>query len=261
VESLTGGGEIDTAAEPTRTRSALPELDLYRIGGIAGIAGGILGVVANALHPRQSPSDLGDTESFLDMAAGYSLWRLDHLAVIFALALGVVAFVALARSITDLPAAAWARVALALGLVTGGVAAVSFAFDGFVLGGIAEDWASASGSARAQLLERARTLEYVDLGLLSVAVVGVFGVTQTLFGLALYQSVSYPNWIGATALFAGVVGLISGSWMWFSGGLDAGNFLVLFTTSSVLLTVWLLAGSVLLLRRARGAPDVATLKP
>lgn len=251
---------MDTAVDPTQTRPTIPELDLYRIGGIAGIAAGILAVVANALHPRLAPSDLGETEEFLDMVADYSLWRLDHLAIIVTLALAVVAAVAIARSITDLPAAAWARVALASALVTGAVAAVSFAIDGFVLAGVAEDWADASGARRALMVERAETLEYVDGALFSVAIVGLFGVTQILYGLALRQSRVYPNWFGVTALVAGAVGLVSGAWVWLSGELGTGNFLVLFTITSVLFAVWVLASSLHLLRISRGPGDLEALR-
>lgn len=252
---------MDTAADTARTGAALPELDLYRIGGIAGIAAGVLAIVANALHPRPAPSDLGDTEELLDMVAGYSLWRLDHLAIIVTLALAIVAFVGVSRSITDLPAAAWARVALASALVMGAVGAVSFAIDGFVLAGVADDWASASGSGQALSLERAETLGYVDTALFSVTIVGLFGVTQLLYGIAVWQSSAYPRWIGATAVAGGVAGLIAGVWMWLSGDVGVGNFFVFFTITSVLLAVALLAASVYLLRKSRGAPDLATLQP
>jgi hypothetical protein len=251
---------MDTAVDTAGAPPAIPELDLFRIGGMAGIAGGILAIVANALHPRLSSGDLDDTEEFLEMVADYSLWRLDHLAIIVSLALGIVAAVALARSITDLPAAAWAELALPVTLVTGGVAAAAFAIDGFVMAGVAEDWADATGAGRAVMLERAETLEYVDIALFSVTIIGLFGVAQLLFGLAFWQSAYYPNWIGSTALVAGVVGLASGAWMWMSGEIGVGNFLILFSITSVLFAVWLLAGSVLLLRRSR-APDLATLQP
>jgi hypothetical protein len=241
------------AADPIRTHSTTGDRDLYRIGGIAGISGGILGVVANALHPRPGTSDLSRTEEILDMAAGYSLWRLDHLLILVALMLGVVAVVALARSVAETPAAGWARVAFAATLVTGAAAALAFSVDGFVLGGVAEDWAAARGVGRALMLERAETLQYVDRAFFSVATIGLFGVTQLLFGLVLWRSGTYPPWIGTAALAGGVAGLISGVWMWLSGELGLGNFLVLFSITSVLFAVWVFGASLLLLQRSREA--------
>jgi hypothetical protein len=249
-----------TTVETPRATSTIPELDLYRIGGISGIAAGSLAVIANALHPRMAPSDLGNTEKLLEMVSGYSLWRIDHLAIVFVVALALIAAVGLTRSITDLPAASWARVALASTVVTSAVAAVSFSMDGFVLAEVAQDWAQASGAEQAAILERARTVQYFDGALFAVTIIGAFGVTQLLTGLALWQSSLYPKWIGATALFSGVVGLVSGSWMWMSGEIGVGNFLVLFTITSVLFAVWLLAASFRLLRRSQGAPDLTTLQ-
>lgn len=246
---------LDTAPSPSR----LPELDLYRIGGVAGIVAGVLAIVANALHPRLGPGDLGDNEAFLEMVAGSSLWRIDHLAIIVTVLVGLLAFVGLSRSITDFPAASWARVGLASALATGAVAAVSFSIDGMVMAGVADDWANATGEGRAAVLERMATIEYFDIALFALAIIGLFGATQVLYGLALWQSELYPNWVGAVALVAGIVGFLSGAWMWLSGEIGVGNFLILFTLTSGLFAVWLLGASLRLLRLAQATPDTATL--
>ena len=218
------------------------------------MATAVLAIVANALHPRLGPGDLGDDEAFLEMVAGSAIWRIDHLAIIVSVLLGLVAFVALARSITDLPAASWARVALGSALATGAVAAVSFSIDGFVLAGVAEDWTNATGDGRAAILERMAIIDYIDVALFALATMGLFGATQLLFGIAAWQSALYPNWIGGTAIVAGVTGFLSGAWMWLSGGLGVGNFLILFTITSALLAVWLLGASLRLLRLGQVQP-------
>src|SRR5688500_12476322 len=112
---------------------------LYRIGGLAGLTSGILGIVANALHPRPVPANLGNNEKFLELVSGYELWRIDHLVIVFAVILGLAAFVALARSLSFTPAAAWARIALAASIATGAVAVVSFSIDGSVLAAAADE--------------------------------------------------------------------------------------------------------------------------
>jgi hypothetical protein len=164
-----------------------------------------------------------------------------------------VATVALARSVADSRAAGWARVAFAATLVTGAAAALAFSIDGFVLASVAEDWAAARGVRRALMLERAETLQYVDRAFFSVATIGLFGATQILFGLVFWRSGTYPTWIGTVALVGGIAGLVSGVWMWLSGELGVGNFLVFFTITSVLFAVWLFAASLLLWRRGREA--------
>ena len=247
---------MDTAVGSVRTEVPA-DLDLYRIGGIAGVAGGILAVVANALHPRPGPGDLGDTRELLGMVERTALWRVDHLAILVALTLGVIAAVALARSMTN----PWSRLALAVTLVAGAVGALSFSIDGFVLAGVAEDWAAARGLRRALMLERAETLQYVDQAFFSVATVGLFGLAQELFGLAFWRSVAYPRWIGGAALAGGAAGLIAGVWMWLSGELGLGNFLIFFSISSVMFAVWVFAGSLQLLRMGGGSSGASTVAP
>ena len=132
---------MDTAVEVARTPSVVPDDHLHRIAGIAGILAGALAILANLLHPRFG--DLNDTEAVLDGIADYPLWRIDHLAIVLSVALGVAALAGVSRSMTELPAAAWARVALTSALVMGAVTVASFALDGFALAGVAEDWSGA----------------------------------------------------------------------------------------------------------------------
>lgn len=243
----------DTGAAPFVRSDA----HLYRIGGLAGIIGGGLAIVANALHPRLGPDDLGQVPRFLDLIAGYTLWRMDHLLIIISVLLGLIAFVALARSMYAGPGAGWARLALPVALATGAVAAIAFSVDGVVFAGLAEDWAASGGSGRAAILERAETLAYVDHALFSVTVIGLLGLAPLLYGMALRSDGTYAAWIGTVAIIGGVLGLVSGSWMWLSGELNVGNFLILFTLASLAFAVWLLAASLGLYRRTQATP----LKP
>lgn len=230
------------------------ERELYRIGGIAGIGGGILAIVGNALHPRLDPDDLGDIEKTLAMVADFELWGLVHLGLIVGILLGLLALVAIAKSVMDGRPAAWSRVALATALVSGAVAAVSFSIDGVVMARLAHEWANAGGGDRATVVAQAESLIHVDLAVFSVAVIGVFGATQGLFGITLLLSRSYPRWLGVVAVAGGAIGFVSGAWIWLSGETGVGNYLVLFTLSGALLAVWLVGASVRLLRLGRGGP-------
>lgn len=246
---------MDTALRTEPVRSAVPGLDLHRIAGVAGVAAGVLGLAANVLHPRLD--DPGDTEALLDTIASYGAWRAVHLAIVASVALGVIALVGVTRSIAALRAAAWARVALPSAIVSGTLMAAAFAVDGFGIANAADEWASA-GAARAEVLRQAETLAWAEGALLSVALLGLLGVTQVLYAVALWGSGTYPRWTGAAAAAGGAVGLVSGTWMWLSGGLGAGNT-VLFTITAALFTVWVAGASIEMLRGARGAPADATL--
>lgn len=244
---------MDTALRRQPVRSAAPEVGLYRITAAAGLAAGALGLVGNALHPRFS--DPGDTVALLDKISTFGAWRLVHLAIVASVALGVVALVGVTRSIAAPAAAGWARVALACGLVGGAVMVAAFAIDGFAFAGIAEQWAGA-GDERAALLRQADTLGYVEGALVGVALLGLLGATQTLYGIALWASTEYPRWTGAAAVAGGVVGLVSGAWAWTSGGLTAGNTM-LFTISAALFAVWVVGASLEMLRMRDDASAAA----
>lgn len=228
-----------------------PSSALFRITGTAGVIAGVLGIIANALHPRPKPGNLGDTEKLLDLVAGYSLWRADHYAIMIAVVLGVIGFIGIAKSIVDEPAAAWARIALPFSIAAGAVSAVAFSIDGSVLGGAADDWAAASSDGKRLVLESMAAIELIDMALFATAILTLFGVTQLLFGMALWKSVDYADWIGVVGLIGGALGFVSGSWMWVTGELNIGNFLVLFSLSSVLFVVWTFVASLQLLKKAR----------
>ncbi len=220
----------------------------YRLCGLAGLVGGALALVANGLHPRSSPSDLGETEALLDMVAGFGLWRLLHLLIIFALLLVVIALIGLAHSLVEENRSPWARLCLPLGLVSGAVSAASFAMDGFALGGVGAAWKAASGAARADVLLQAEAVYMIDGALFTVAIISMFGATALVYGLALRSSQRYPKWIGMTAIAGGVAGLASGTVQMLAGELNVASFLILFTITSVLFTIWLIGVSLQLYR-------------
>lgn len=242
---------MDTSMR-TAESSGRADLALFRIGGMAGIAAGVLALIANVMHPRPAASDLGDTEKFLELVSGYGLWKIDHLAILLAVILGLIAFVAVGRSLAATPAAGLGKAAIAVGITTATVAEAFFALDGFVWSSVAQDWAEAGASTRQAVLERVVLIQYLDLALFSLTIMGLFGVNQILFGMALTRSGTYPVWIGWIAILGGILGVASGSWIWTSGRLGVGNLLILFTLASVLFTVWSLAASLRLLRLASG---------
>ena len=76
---------------------------ILRIGSYAGIAGALLGLVGNLLHPA---TPIGDPEGVARTIAGSRLWVPDHLAIVLGLILMLGGLVAIAHSLQDgLPAA------------------------------------------------------------------------------------------------------------------------------------------------------------
>jgi hypothetical protein len=118
---------------------------------------------------------------------------------------------------------------------------------------VADRSAAASGGDRQSLLSAAQAVRAVDLAVLNVVLVGHFGVTAVLAGVASWTSPSYGPAVAAPVLLGGGAGIASGMLQALSGRLTTVSYLVLLTASLLLFTVWLLAASALLLRRA-GAP-------
>ncbi|MFL5883219.1 MAG: hypothetical protein ACJ74K_09015 [Actinomycetes bacterium] len=105
---------------------------ILRIGSYAGIAGALLGLVGNLLHPA---TPIGDPEGVARTIADSRLWVPDHLAIVLGLILMLGGLVAIAHSIQDGLPAALARL--------GSVAAVAGITVGLILvtlDGLAVAW-------------------------------------------------------------------------------------------------------------------------
>ena len=236
------------SAGRTAPRAESSDRSLYRAGAIAGFVATALGLVANAMHPR----DLFDLTSGerLQRIADFGPWLAVHLAVVFAVALGLITFMAVYRTIADGPSP-WARPAIAVVLVSSAVALVSFLMDGFGLWGLAQAWAGATGSAKTTIAATADAMAGFETALFVGGQLTFFGVAPIVGGMALWTDGTYPRWVAGLAVVGGIIGFAAGTINFLAGEITDFAFIVLFTISSVLVTVWFLALSVLLWRRSQ----------
>jgi hypothetical protein len=237
------------ARAPGRTTAVPGSSDrrLYRAGAIAGIVGTGIGLITNAMHPR----DLFglSTEDRLQRIVDFGPWLPIHFGFVVALALGLITFMAVYRSLLDGPSP-WVRPALAVVLVSSTVTFVSFVMDGFGLWGLATTWAEATGSAKSSIALAADAGESFETALFIGSTILFFGVMPIVSGMALWTDGSYPRWVAGVAIVAGIIGLAAGTINFLAGEVTDFAFVVLFTVASVLVTVWFLALSVLLWRRS-----------
>lgn len=204
-------------------------------------------VVANVVHPRPSPSDVGDDEEFLRLAAESGSWLAVHLLIVLALVLVLGGLLALAYSLFEDRPAVLARVALAGALVGSAVNLVRGSLDA-AFGEVADDWAAASGDERATLLQVATVLGDVEFTLFSVNVVFFYGLTFVLYGVAVAVSDTYPPSLGWVAVAAGAGAVGVGVSQLFTGPSVA--ILFVFPAFAAVLSGWLVAMGVLVWRRA-----------
>lgn len=225
----------------------MPERSLFRIGSVSAIVGAILAIVVNLLHPRSAT--LENPEAFLRMIAGSGVWVGDHVGVVFAVLLITGGLVAVYRSITREPGAAWARLGFAGTLVSAAILCVLMATDGIAIKVLSKVWANAPDAEKAAAFHVAHALAQVNLAVFSVWIIVFFGVTIILYGLAVVTSDVYPKWLGWVALLAGLGSALIGLNQAYRGP----SFLVsnvLFVIFSLIITIWVLVIGFLLWRKA-----------
>lgn len=230
----------------------MPERSLFRIGSVSAMIGAVLAVVVNLLHPRAAT--LQNPEAFLRMIAESSgaLWLGDHIGIIVADLLVTAGLIALARSVTREPGAAWARLGYAGALVSAALLLLLMAADGIAIKRIADGWISAGPPDKAAAFQAGRALAEVNLAILTVWIIVFWGATIIVYGLAIVTSDVYPRWLGWAALLAGLGSTADGLALAVTGpSVLLGS--ILFPVFSILITVWIFVMGLLLWRKARSA--------
>ncbi len=181
----------------------LLDRSVLRWGGLAGMVGAVIGLIANVMHPR---GDFGSAQAVVEMAAGSGIWVLDHYLIAWSVALGMFGLIALGRSFVDEPARSWGWIAIAFTIGSVSVAYVFSAVDGVGLKGAAEQGG-----------QEAVALAFVSGALFTATMGSLFGVVPILFGIALMTTDQYPGWLGTLALTSGAIGLFTGSYQYLVG--------------------------------------------
>jgi hypothetical protein len=219
---------------------------ITRLGGGAAVLGAAIALVFNLLHPRSY--DIASAAATAHLAGQEGIWRIDHYMLAISGLLLLCALTVIATSFTEQPAASWARIALPFGIASSGIFLVWATLDGFAL-----PEAAASGPVVAE------AVAHIVRGMFVTMVASVFGVTPILFGVAMLSGRDDPRWLGSLAIVAGSLGLVTTT-MTFLAGFTILTYDILFTSSSLLFTVWVGSTGVTLWRRAaqpRTHPDLS----
>jgi hypothetical protein len=224
---------------------------LFRWGGMAAVGGAILALVFNLLHPRLTETE--DTaQELLRIVAANEGWLGIHLGLMLAVSLIVLGLFAVARSTKGTPGEGLGRLALGGLLVSAPVALFTLvAVDGYATKAVADAWAAAPQADQASALAAGTAVSEIAWGTFMFTAMSFLGVTPILFGAAIAASRVYPAWLGWVAVVFGVASVVAGLW----GTLDgpSGGFFLVFTVSSIVLTLFVLVTGVLLTRMASEA--------
>lgn len=219
---------------------------VFRIGSTAGIAGALLGMVGNLIHPA---TPVGDPEGVARTIADSRIWVPGHLAIVVGLVLMLGGLVAIAHSIQGGLPGALARLGSAAAVAGITVGLVLVTLDGIAAKQIAEAWATAPPGERAAALRLVLAEETINFALAALFNILFAGVTFILLGLAVAWSRLYPRWLGWVAVVAGV-GSVAAGLVQATVGEPTTVSRVLTIIFPTVITLWLVDMNVLILRRA-----------
>ena len=180
---------------------------LARIGATAAVVGAVTLFVATLLHPMSADPNEAPA-AFAEYAAD-RLWVASHLGQFVGIAILGVALVALGSVMEPGPAAAWARIGIVGTAASVAAAAALQAVDGVALRMMVTRWAQASDDARARAFEGAFAVRQVEIGMASLLSM-LFGLTLSVFGVAMLRSQRFPGWLGALGLLGGLATVAGG---------------------------------------------------
>ena len=218
---------------------------LARLGAAAAISGAVTLFVSTLLHPMSAdPND--PSAAFAEYAAD-ALWVATHLGQFLGVAILGVALVAVAATMESGGPSAWARIGVVGTAASVATAAALQAVDGVALKIMVNRWMQASGEARVRAFEAAFAVRQVEIGMASLLSV-LFGLTVSVFGIAMLLGRRFPTWLGLLGLLGGLTTLAAGIAQAHTG-FSALAMMLSMSASSVLL-LWAIVVGVFLWRLA-----------
>lgn len=186
-------------ARPTQT-------DFFKWGGAAALVGGALGIIFNLIHPR-STGNVGNSRAHLQMVADSDMWRLVHVGLALAVAIGLIGIIAIALSMAGSPGDIWARAWLIFAAVSSAVLLVLLAIDGTAFKALADRWAGSPDDPG--VFAGALAVEEISTALFGAGTALSFGVSPILLAMAVFASGVYPKALGQASLVGGGLGLLA----------------------------------------------------
>ena len=221
-----------------------------RIGARCAIAGSVLLLVGTYLHPMDADPNEA-VAAFTEYAAD-QLWVASHLTQLAGVALMVVALLFLAHQLESMSGTGWARIAAGGAIASLAVTTVLQAVDGIALKLMVDAWAAAPAAQKEVAFHAAFAVRQVEVGLASLLSL-LFGLTVTVYGVALWVDNTYPKWMGGLAVVGGVPTTIAGVVMAYAG--FSGLAMAINMSASSILLVWMLALGMFMWRRGGVPPD------
>lgn len=243
----------------TPNMSNLLDSRTLRLGGWFAIAGTIVSVVVNALHPHQDMP----THMFMhEVHEAGGLWIPLHLGICIAVMLDLFAMLAIGNTLKGIDRPDLVRYANGAAITAAAVMIVLMGIDGPTTKLMADYFVEADPAGQAAIFPVAYLLLLLLLALLGLWYALFFGVAMPLYSLAMLRSSFYPRWLGLLGVLAGLGGLLTGSLTYTTGASTLVTTYMFLLFSSVGF-FWLLWCGVVQLRTANrtGAGPAETDRP
>jgi hypothetical protein len=204
---------------------------------MAGV-GTVLVVLSTLLHPRAP--DANDMPMAFAMYAAEPLWTWIHVGQFVGLVAIGLAFVSLAETV-EVERKTRARAAVAATVLSLAMAGGLQAVDGIAFKAMLDRWTTASGDARAVVLEITTAVYGIKSGFAALAALS-FGITWFVFGLSLMKTTRHPSWLGVTAWLGALVTFAAGIAQ--AGTGFSGAATILSNLAGGLLLAWIVAAGI-----------------
>jgi hypothetical protein len=221
-----------------------------RIGATCAVAGSVLLFVGTCLHPMGA--DPNEAAAAFTEYAADRLWVASHLTQLAGVALIVAALLLLAQQLEGGSGKAWARIAAGGAIASLASAAALQAVDGIALKAMVNAWVATPAAQKEGVFHAAFAVRQIEIGLASVASL-LFGLTATVYGVALLVDRSYPKWIGGLAIMGGAPTTIAGGTMAYTG--FSGLSMAVNMPGNSILLVWMLVLGGFMWRRGGVSPS------
>lgn len=224
-----------------------------KAGATCAVAGAASLCVGTYLHPMEAnPNE--PVAAFTEYAAD-NFWVSSHLIQLAGVALLMAALLYLTTVLEARRGPGIARVAAGGAIASLALAAALQAVDGIALKNLVDAWAAAPASQKGEVFHAAFAVRQIEVGLASMSILS-FGLTATLYGVALIGARIYPTWLAALAMASGISMIVSGVVMAYSG--FSGLSMAINMSASAILLIWMLILGVFMWRQNGGPLDNET---
>jgi hypothetical protein len=166
---------------------------VFRLGGVAAVAGAVLGMVGNLIHPV---TPIRDQQGVARVIAESEIWVPVHLVIVFGIVLMLGGLVAIRQAIREGLADTLARFGLVAAVSGATIGLVLVILDGVAARQLAQEWAASPTAERDVALGLVHVNETINLALASLFNFVFAAATFAMFGLAVVLSDRFPRWLG-----------------------------------------------------------------